>query len=529
MKTKNVIKFAALLFACCMFFGCTPEEEKLGTIYGTVTDFSSGEPIGNVNVRLNPRGETTLTGMDGTFEFVDLPSGSYSLSLSKNGYVDLDDDYVIKVENGNNVQRAVQLQKLHYSLQIVDNEGHAISVLDFGIEEGVTQKTFSITNDGNMTLDYTITKTANWVEEVVPSTGRVNIGDAQAVTVRINRDLLSDGENNTGLVITTPSLGGVEVVVKATKPVLPTVVTNDVTDVTPNSAQCGGNVTANGGVAITSRGVCYSKTSNPTISDLLVNGGTGTGPFTCSLTGLDENTTYYVRAYATNSVGTAYGIQKSLKTNGGPTVTTGSVSSITSHSAICSGNVTADGGSSVTSRGLCWSTAPNPTINSSSVTNGSGLGSFSCEMTNLQNNTTYYVRAWARNTNGVSYGAERTFKTEVLPTFQYGGNTYYVAPDPGSIVSWNEANSYCNGLSIYGLSGWRLPTKDELLQMYAERTSIGGFDCSYLGTPYWSSTLAPDNYHYYYVFFSDGDIWYYHGTYNCNYTDCRIRPIRRKN
>ena len=169
------------------------------------------------------------------------------------------------------------------------------------------------------------------------------------------------------------------------------------------------------------------------------------------------------------------------------------------------------------------------TINSSSVTNGSGLGSFSCEMTNLQNNTTYYVRAWARNTNGVSYGAERTFKTEVLPTFQYGGNTYYVAPDPGSIVSWNEANSYCNGLSIYGLSGWRLPTKDELLQMYAERTSIGGFDCSYLGTPYWSSTLAPDNYHYYYVFFSDGDIWYYHGTYNCNYTDCRIRPIRRKN
>lgn len=109
MKTKNVIEFAALLFACCMFFGCTPEEEKLGTIYGTVTDFSSGEPIANVNVRLNPRGETTLTGMDGTFEFVDLPSGSYSLSLSKNGYVDLDDDYVIKIENGNNVQRAVQL------------------------------------------------------------------------------------------------------------------------------------------------------------------------------------------------------------------------------------------------------------------------------------------------------------------------------------------------------------------------------------------------------------------------------------
>lgn len=74
MKTNNLIKFAASLMVCCMLFGCTPEEEteKLGTIYGTVTDFASGEPISNVNVRLNPRGETTLTGMDGTFEFVDL-------------------------------------------------------------------------------------------------------------------------------------------------------------------------------------------------------------------------------------------------------------------------------------------------------------------------------------------------------------------------------------------------------------------------------------------------------------------------
>lgn len=532
MKTNNLIKFTASLMLCCMFFGCTPEDEmeKLGTIYGTVTDFASGEPIGNANVRLNPRGETTLTGMDGTFEFVDLPAGSYSLSLSKNGYVDLDDDYVIKIENGNNVQRAIQLQKLHYSLRIVDNDGNAITSLDFGIEEGVTQKTFSISNDGNMTLDFTITKTVNWIDEVAPSTGRINIGDAQAVTVKIKRELLSDGENNSSLVITTPNLGGVEVAVKATKPVLPLVTTNDVTDVTPNSAMCGGNVTSDGGVAVTSRGVCYSKTSNPTISDLLVNGGTGTGTFTCSLTGLDENTTYYVRSYATNSVGTAYGIQKSFKTNGGPTVTTGNVTSITSHSAICSGNVTADGGSSVTSRGICWSTAPNPTINSNTATSGSGLGSFSCEMTNLTNNTTYYVRAYARNSNGVSYGEQRSFTTELLPTFQYGGYTYYVAPDPGNIMLWNDANSYCDNLTIYGLSGWRLPTKDELVQMYAERNSIGGFHLGSWNNEsfYWSSTLSPNNYHYY-VRFSNGVVDYYMPGYMNQYNEARARPIRRKN
>lgn len=532
MKTNNLIKFAALSLICCLFFGCAPEDEteKLGTIYGTVTDFASGEPISNVNVRLNPKGETTLTGMDGTFEFVDLPSGSYSLSLSKNGYVDLDDDYVIKIENGNSVQRAIQLQKLQYSLQIVDNDGNTVSVLDFGIEADMTQKTFNIFNNGNMAMDYTITKTANWIEEVAPSTGRINMGDAQAVSVRINRGLLADGGNSSSLVVTATNLGGVEVVVKATKPVLPSVETDDVINVTPNSASCGGNVISDGGVAVTSRGVCYSKTSNPTISDLLVNGGTGTGSFTCSLTGLEQNTTYYVRAYATNGIGTAYGIQKSFKTNGGPTVTTGTVSGVTSHSAICSGNVTADGGSSVTTRGICWSTAPNPTINSNTATNGSGLGSFSCEMTDLQNNTTYYVRAYAKNSTGVSYGTERTFKTELLPTFQYGGYTYYVAPDPGNIMLWNDANSYCNNLTVYGLSGWRLPTKDELVQMYSERSSIGGFHTGSWNNVsfYWSSTSSPNNY-YYYVKFSDGGVGYYMPGYMNQYNEARARPIRRKN
>lgn len=532
MKTNKLIKFAALSLICCLFFGCAPEDEteKLGTIYGIVTDFSSGEPISNANVRLNPRGETTLTGMDGTFEFVDLPSGSYSLSLSKNGYVDLDDDYVIKIENGNSVQRAIQLQKLQYSLQIVDNDGNTVSVLDFGIEADVTQKTFSIFNNGNMAMDYSITKTANWIEEVAPSTGRINMGDAQAVSVRINRGLLADGGNSSSLVVTATNLGGVEVAVKATKPVLPSVETDDVINVTPNSASCGGNVISDGGVAVTSRGVCYSKTSNPTISDLLVNGGTGTGSFTCSLTGLEQNTTYYVRAYATNGVGTAYGIQKNFKTNGGPTVTTSSVSSITDHSAICSGNVTADGGSSVTTRGVCWSTAPNPTINSNTATNGSGLGSFSCEMTGLQNNTTYYVRAYAKNSTGVAYGTERTFKTELLPTFQYGGYTYYVAPDPGNIMLWNDANSYCNNLTVYGLSGWRLPTKDELVQMYSERSSIGGFHTGSWNNVsfYWSSTSSPNNY-YYYVRFSNGVVGYYMPGYMNQYNEARARPIRRKN
>lgn len=426
MKTNKLNKFAASLMLCCMFFGCAPEEEKLGTIYGTVTDFSSGDPVNNANVRLNPRGETTLTGSDGSFQFNDLPTGSYSLSLSKNGYVDLDDDYVIKIENGNNVQRAIQLQKLHYSLQIVDNDNHPITMLDFGADAGVNQKTFNISNNGNIALDFSIIKTANWIDTIVPVTGTVGINDIKPVYVIINRGLLEEGVNNSNLLITTPNTGGIELAVKATNYGSPVATTVDVTNITHKSAAC----------------VC---------------------------------------------------------------------------------KVISDGGTNVTERGICWSAAPNPTINDFKKTNGSGLGSYNCEMTDLSNNTKYYVKAYAKNSSGVAYGEEKSFTTEKFPTFQYGGYTYYVAPDPGNSMNWSAANSYCNNLSLEGMSGWRMPTRDELVQMYAERKSIG-----YLYCKYWSSTSNGSNQHWC-VDFDD----YYHSNGSLSSEDndfhCHVRPIRRKN
>ena len=95
---------------------------------------------------------------------------------------------------------------------------------------------------------------------------------------------------------------------------LPTVTTNSVTSITKNSAQCGGNVTSDGGATVTERGVCWSTYQNPTIYDNTTYDGTGTGSFTSHITNLSPGTTYYVRAYATNSEGTAYGAQRSFTT-----------------------------------------------------------------------------------------------------------------------------------------------------------------------------------------------------------------------
>jgi len=97
--------------------------------------------------------------------------------------------------------------------------------------------------------------------------------------------------------------------------VLPTVTTRAITNVTPTSAVSGGNVTDDGGGTVTARGVCWSTSTNPTIAGNKTTNGTGTGAFTSNITGLLENTTYYVRAYATNSAGTAYGNQLSFTTN----------------------------------------------------------------------------------------------------------------------------------------------------------------------------------------------------------------------
>ncbi|MBR6064146.1 MAG: hypothetical protein IKP54_08345 [Bacteroidales bacterium] len=238
-----------------------------------------------------------------------------------------------------------------------------------------------------------------------------------------------------------------------TTPTIPTVTTSSVGSVTGTSASCGGNVTATGGASVTARGVCWSTSQNPTVSGNHTSNGTGTGSFTSSITGLSLGTTYYVRAYATNSVGTAYGEQYSFTTLNTPTVTTETVSDITSTTASCGGDVTADGGASVTAKGVCWSTSQNPTVSGSHTTNGSGTGSFTSNITNLIPGTTYYVRAYATNSVGTAYGTQRTFSTPFVcggTTGDIDGNIYNTLQLGNQC--WMKENlkttHYANGTSI---------------------------------------------------------------------------------
>jgi len=204
--------------------------------------------------------------------------------------------------------------------------------------------------------------------------------------------------------------------------------TNTVTSIMTTTATCGGNITADGGLPVTGRGVCWSTSSTPTINNNHTNNGSGTGSFTSYITGLSKGTTYYVRAYATNSSGTYYGLQRYFTTqNGVAVVTTNVVSNIGSTVATCGGEVTSNGGLTVTAKGVCWGTSSNPTINNSHTTNGSGNGTFTSSVTGLSPSTTYYIRAYATNSQGTYYGTQRTFSTTIAcnsTLTDYDGNSY---------------------------------------------------------------------------------------------------------
>lgn len=197
-----------------------------------------------------------------------------------------------------------------------------------------------------------------------------------------------------------------------TLPVVPTLTTDAITEITGNSATGGGNVTIAGGATVTARGICFGMDHNPTVADSKTADGDGLGAFVSALTELKGNTVYYARAYATNSAGTGYGPEVTFTTLVDlPAVTTASVTEITKISAVSGGDVTYDGGAEITARGLVWSTSANPTILNNLIDGGTGTGAFVSELTELTLNTTYHVRAFATNSAGTSYGEDIQFNT----------------------------------------------------------------------------------------------------------------------
>jgi uncharacterized protein (TIGR02145 family) len=308
--------------------------------------------------------------------------------------------------------------------------------------------------------------------------------------------------------------------------------------ITPNSATTGGNITTDGGASVIARGVCYGTAHNPDITGNKTANGTGPGIFTSNLTGLIPNTTYYVRAYATNSVGTTYGNEISFTT---PTslaeLTTDVITVFNNSAANMGGEISSDGGLTVSQRGICYNTSQNPTISNNKVVIGNGTGKFSTTVINLTTNTTYYVRAYAINSKGTAYGNQVSFKTdnslfdvdgniyktviignqvwmaENLKTTKYSNGTAIPYVTDGTIWKGLTTGAYCyfqnstaNGAVYGGLynfyavidnrnlcpSGWHVPTDSEWseLREYLGGVNVAGNKLKETGTAHWKSPNA---------------------------------------
>lgn len=215
---------------------------------------------------------------------------------------------------------------------------------------------------------------------------------------------------------------------------LPTVITSEVTNITSNSATGGGSVIDEGGPSVTERGICWSRSHNPTLTsnEGYCSSGMGTGNYTCNITVYYDNTIYYVKAYAKNATGISYGDEVCFTTLF-DSFREPSFSDISQSAANISTERIASGNGEIIDWGVCWSTSPNPTISDACIV---GNPHVSYYLSGLTSGTTYYFRTYATNTSGTSYSSEKSFTT-----MHNGGN-----PPTGAI---NGLFSVSDNLQVY--------------------------------------------------------------------------------
>jgi uncharacterized protein (TIGR02145 family) len=281
-----------------------------------------------------------------------------------------------------------------------------------------------------------------------------------------------------------------------TKKEVPVVITLEISNITATTATCGGNITDEGSSQIITRGVCWSTTSEPTIADNITSDSTGVGAFVSIITGLAPNTTYNIRAYATNSEGTGYGKEVVFTTGTGslPVVTTASVTG-SGNLHFSGGNVISDGNSPVKSRGVCWSIKQSPTILDSRTEDGTGTGTFKSRITTSSLLTTYYVRSYATNDIGTAYGGQYTFTTpcvfdtdQVLNLSLYSPSNGATGQSLNTTLDWyfmTFGKGYCD---VY------LGTSSNHLNKIAEDNNLGKLTLNglILGTTYYWRVIAKD-------------------------------------
>lgn len=314
INIKSILAFLITLVTLT-FVSCAKDSDiegnvsVTGSISGVVKDNTDGHFLANVNVSITPDNQSKITGDDGAFSFKSLKSGSYTLSFSKTGYEDI--SKTVEVKTGQTVDASTMMKsKGAFSL--------SSNTLNFG--DLNSTMTFIISNNSDTQTTFSIGNVPAWASFSTTS-GTVKAEGTTTVSVVVNRDAVEYGDYTHNVVISYKGKSEGDVVltlsmskVKQTTPKVSIAAT--ATDVTQNSFNIGGSLLKTGGSAITAYGHCWSLSHNPTVNDTKSdNGGTqAICEFSSAVTNLAVGTTYYVRAYATNALGTSYSDEVAVTT-----------------------------------------------------------------------------------------------------------------------------------------------------------------------------------------------------------------------
>lgn len=306
-QSKEIIASAGSVSTVA--FSIKPSSSKYGSVKGVVKDYADGHLIENCQISLMPGGKSFTTGSDGSYIYHGLDAGQYSITFVKAGYDS--ETKTIEIRAGVTTTADVLLKaKSAFSL--------SETVWDFG--DLSINKTFYCFNNSDADCSYEISNIPVWAS-FSKIKGVVKGGSNDSFTVAVDRDGISAGNysQNITIVYSGRTKGGENLLLKMSKVVLsaPTVSTaTSAINVTKNTFDIDGAIVATGGSQVISYGHCWNTTGSPTISDNKTNLGitSDAGSFRSNVTNLAMNTTYYVRAYATNSLGTSYSEQITVTT-----------------------------------------------------------------------------------------------------------------------------------------------------------------------------------------------------------------------
>lgn len=412
---KKLLRILYIIAGMAAFAACSSdlsEESEYGSIAGSVSDTTTGEPVATVNVSLSPGGSATVTGTDGTFSFVNLAPGIYTILINKENYKSNSQQVVVKAGDPTSVH--LLIDRIPSSL-ISDRE-----LLDFG--ENLTTLSFKIVNTGYTDITYNVeTGGCKWLS-VDPVQGVLKYGKTATIVVNVDRSVLPEGDNEANIVVrSTSGDGNYEVKVIAVNNANASVNTLDVTDIGNSVATLNGEVINPGSPSYTERGFIYDTQATPTVDNCikkLSSPISSEKKFNCKIEGLSSNKAYYVRTYLKQNGEIVYGNTVTFTTTQqATTLSTSAVTQISASTATFNGSVLNIGAPSYTEKGFVYSMKEMPTLSDKRVkVSGTGAGDFSTQISNLEYPVTYYVRAYAIQGGNAVYGNTVSFSTRMNET-----------------------------------------------------------------------------------------------------------------